>query len=168
MPGMAYGMALLTVVGQCIGANNYDGARKHTAKIIKICYTTLVTLGMINFIFMEQIVSLFNLSPEAHDMAKSFLVVHCIAQAMFWPLSFALPNAIRAAGDARFCMIVAVVSMWTIRVLSAYLLSYALGLGPIGVWFAMGGDFLCRSVCYVRRWRSGRWQEKRVIDDSRE
>jgi putative MATE family efflux protein len=166
MPGMAYGMAILTVAGQCIGANNYDGARKHTVKIIKICYATLITLGMINFVFMEQIVSLFRLSPEAHDMAKSFLVVHCIAQALFWPLSFALPNAMRAAGDARFCMIVAVVSMWTIRVIAAYLITYALGFGPIGVWYAMGGDFLFRSVCYVRRWRGGRWQEKRVIGDS--
>jgi putative MATE family efflux protein len=165
MPGMAYCMALLTIVGQCIGARNYDGAIRYTRKIMKICYVTLVSLSAINFIFLEPIVSLFRLSPEAHDLAKSFLTVHCITLALFWPTSFALPNALRAAGDGRFCMIAAVVSMWFVRVSAAYLLAYFFGLGPLGVWFAMGGDFVLRSVFYTLRWRSGKWRTKRVIGD---
>jgi putative MATE family efflux protein len=165
MPGMAYCMALLTIVGQCVGAGNYPGARRYTIKIIKICYVSLTTLSMINFIFMEPIVSLFHLRPEAHEMAKSFLTVHCITLALCWPLSFAVPSALRAAGDARFCMGVAIISMWFVRVSAAYLLAYPLGLGPIGVWIAMGGDFILRSVCYTLRWRGNKWQTKRVIGE---
>ena len=98
-------------------------------------------------------------------MAKVFLRVHCISMAIGWPMSFALPNALRAAGDARYVMIVASVSMWTIRVSAAYLLAYPLGVGPLAVWIAMGADFICRGTCYLTRWRGGKWQTKQVIED---
>jgi putative MATE family efflux protein len=165
MPGMAYGMALLTIVGQCVGAGDYAAAKKQTARIMKITYITLFIISGVIYIFMEPLVSLFSLSPEAHDMAKTFLRVHCISMAIGWPLSFALPNALRAAGDARYVMIVASVSMWTVRVSAAYLLAYPLGVGPLGVWLAMGGDFLCRGTCYLTRWLRGKWQAKQVIGE---
>jgi Na+-driven multidrug efflux pump len=98
-------------------------------------------------------------------MAKTFLHVHCISMALGWPLSFALPNALRAAGDARFVMIAATISMWTVRVSAAYLLTFVLGVGPLGVWLAMGADFVVRGAFYCSRWLSGKWQEKKVISD---
>ncbi|MDR0688809.1 MAG: MATE family efflux transporter [Spirochaetaceae bacterium] len=165
MPGMAYGMALLTIVGQCVGAGDYEAAKKQTAKIMKITYITLFIISSLIYIFMEPLISFFSLSPEAHDLAKTFLRVHCISMAVGWPMSFALPNALRAAGDARYVMIAATVSMWTIRVSAAYLLAYPLGVGPLAVWIAMGADFICRGTCYLTRWLGGKWQTKRVIED---
>jgi Na+-driven multidrug efflux pump len=106
---------------------------------------------------------LFNLSPEAAAFAHSFLSIHCISMAFGWAVSFALPNALRAAGDARFVMLAAVISMWLVRVSAAYLLTFTLGFGPLGVWLAMGADFVVRGVFYCTRWVRGRWQEKEVI-----
>jgi putative MATE family efflux protein len=165
MPGMAYGMALITIVGQCVGAGDYAAAKKQTARIMKIAYVTVIVISVLIYVFMEPLVSLFRLSPEAHDMAKNFLRVHCISMAIGWPLSFGLPNALRAAGDVRYVMLVATISMWTVRVSAAYLLVYPLGLGPLGVWLAMGADFAVRGTCYLVRWVRGKWQTKRVIDD---
>jgi putative MATE family efflux protein len=163
MPGMAYGMALLTIVGQCVGAGDYDSAKKQTKKIMILAYITIITSSSLNFIFMEPLVSLFQLSPEAHGIAKAFLQVHCISMAIGWPMSFALPNALRAAGDARYVMLVASISMWIVRVSAAYLLSYPLGVGPLGVWIAMGADFISRGSFYFGRWCRNRWQTKTVI-----
>jgi Na+-driven multidrug efflux pump len=165
MPGNAYGMVLLTVVGQCIGAGDYAAAKKNTAKIMKLSYITLFVMNLMIYIFMERLISLFNLSGEAHDFAKSFLRVHCISMTIGWAMSFGLPNALRAAGDARYVMIAASVSMWTVRVSAAYLLSYVVGVGPLGVWLAMGGDFIVRGTCYLVRWHGGKWEKKRVIED---
>jgi putative MATE family efflux protein len=165
MPGTAYGIALLTIVGQCVGANDYDAAKKETVKIMKLAYITLFVISGAIFIFQESLVSLFKLSPEAHDLAKSFLRVHCISMAIGWPVSFALPNALRAAGDSRYVMIAATVSMWTIRVSAAYFLTFILGIGPLGVWLAMGADFIGRGSAYYLRWKRGKWQEKRVITE---
>jgi putative MATE family efflux protein len=163
MPGTAYGIALLTIVGQCVGAGDYTAAKKETRKIMKLAYITLFGISGFIYLFMEPLVSLFSLSPEAHELAKSFLRVHCISMALGWPMSFALPNALRAAGDARFVMIAATVSMWTVRVSAAYIFTFLLGLGPLGVWLAMGGDFVMRGSMYFLRWRRGKWQTKQVI-----
>jgi putative MATE family efflux protein len=164
MPGLAYGMALITIVGQCVGAGDYAAAKKQTARIMKIAYVTIITISVLTYIFMEPLVSLFLLSSEAHEMAKGFLRIHCISMAVGWPLSFVLPSALRAAGDARYVMIVATVSMWTVRVSAAYLLVYPLGIGPLGVWLAMGADFAVRGTCCLTRWLRGKWQTKQVID----
>ena len=164
MPGTAYGIALLTIVGQCVGAGDYDAAKKETRKIMQLAYITLFIISGLNYIFMEPLVSLFQLSPEAHDLAKTFLRVHCISMALGWPMSFSLPNALRAAGDARFVMIAATVSMWLVRVSAAYLFTFTLGIGPLGVWLAMGADFVSRGLSYYLRWRRGKWQSKKVIE----
>jgi len=163
MPGTAFGISLMVVVGQCIGAGDYAAAKKQTAKIMKLAHVFLFAISATTFILMDHMVGLFNLSPEAHEMAKSFLRIHCVSMALGWSMSFILPNALRAAGDARFVMIVAVVSMWTVRVSAAYIFVFGLGLGPRGVWLAMGSDFAVRGVSYFLRWIGGKWQEKRVI-----
>jgi putative MATE family efflux protein len=164
MPGMAYGMALITIVGQCVGAGDYAGAKRYTAKVMKIAYVTVFIINVLIYIFMDPLIGLFSLSEEAHRLAKVFLQVHCVSMVIGWTFSFALPNALRAAGDARYVMVVASISMWTVRVSAAYFLTYVLKLGPLGVWIAMGLDFVSRGSFYLARWRSGKWQQKKVIE----
>jgi len=165
MPGSAFGIALLTIVGQCVGAGDYQGVKKQTFKIMKIAYISLFLVSAATYVFMEPLVSLFNLSSAAHEMTKSILSVHCISMGLGWAMSFCLPNALRAAGDARYVMIAATISMWTVRVCSSYIFSFALGFGPLGVWLGMGADFFVRGLFYFLRWISGKWQEKRVIGE---
>jgi putative MATE family efflux protein len=163
MPGNAFSMGLLTVVGQCIGAGDYKGAKRNTEKILKLAWCALFTLSSLIFIFLEPLIGLFRLSPAAHDMAKSFLQVHCVSMIIGWIFSFALPNALRAAGDVRYVMWTAAISMFAVRVSFAYLITFAFGVGPLGVWIAMGLDFLVRGTSYLTRWIGGKWQEKNII-----
>jgi putative MATE family efflux protein len=163
MPGNAFGIALLTVVGQCMGAGDIAGAKKNAVRLLKLSFITLFVLSGSIFIVMEPLIRIFHLSPEANAMAKSYLQIHCISMMLGWTVSFALPSALRAAGDARFVMIAATVSMFAVRVSLAYFITFALGVGPLGVWIAMGLDFAARGSSYVVRWKSGKWQHKRVI-----
>jgi putative MATE family efflux protein len=163
MPGQGFGMAILIIVGQCVGARDYRGAKAYTKKLLYLAYGVLISLNLLIFLCMEPLVSCFSLSAEAHELTKRFLSIHCISSSIAWPLSFALPNALRAAGDARFCMILASVSMFTVRLSLSYGLAAVFGFGAAGVWFGMAGDFLVRGTCYTWRWLHGRWQEKTVI-----
>jgi Na+-driven multidrug efflux pump len=54
--------------------------------------------------------------------------------------------------------------MWLVRVSFAYLLVFSFKVGPLGVWFAMAGDFVVRGSCYSIRWLRGKWMEKKVIE----
>ena len=163
MPGSGFGMGLLIVVGQCIGAGDYLAAKKYTKKIMILSYLTYLFININIFIFMNPIVSIFNLSPQAHEMCVLFLRIHCITSTLFWCPSFVLPNALKAAGDARYVMIVAACTMWIVRVCSAFFMAYTLKLGPVAVTLAMGADFLFRGIFFVKRWLSGKWIDKKVI-----
>ena len=163
MPGIAFSMGLLTVVGQCMGAGNIESAKQNTIRILKLSWLTLFVISGSILLFLEPLIGIFSLSPEAHTMAKSFLQVHCISMIFGWSFSFVLPNALRASGDARYVMICATVSMFAVRVTLAYFITFTLGVGPLGVWIAMGLDFVVRGICYLYRWKSGKWQEKTVL-----
>ena len=166
MTGNAFSFALLTVVGQCIGAGDYDSAKKYTGKIMKLTWGSVFVISSLIYIFRGPLTGLFSLSPEAWAAAKLFLSIHCISMMVGWAFSFALPNALRAAGDAKYVMTVATISMWTVRVSVAYILAFALKIGPAAVWLAMGFDFLTRGTCYILRWKGGRWQNKKVIEST--
>jgi Na+-driven multidrug efflux pump len=163
MPGQAFGMALLTVVGQCVGARDYESAKKYTAKLIRQSYVVMIICCYFILFCREPLVSLFHLSSGAHRLAKQFLFVYAAFTPFLWPLSFALPNALKAAGDARYCMTIASISMWVCRVLGAHILAYGAGMGALGIWCSMIVDFAFRAFSYTRRWRRGRWMEKTVI-----
>lgn len=163
MPGSGYGMGLLIIAGQCIGAGDYAGAKKYTLKIMKLSYLTYFLININIFIFMNQIIGIFTLSEEASRLCVTFLRIHCVTSTLFWCPSFVLPNTLKAAGDARYVMIVASCTMWLVRVCSAYLLAFPLGLGPKAVYFAMGADFLFRGIFFAKRWLNGRWMNQRVI-----
>jgi len=163
MPGSGFGMGLLIVTGQCIGAGDYLAVKRHTKKIVILSYLTYLIINIFIFVFMNPIINIFNLSEEAHHLCVIFLRVHCVTSTLFWCPSFVLPNALKAAGDARYVMIVAICTMWFVRVCSAFLLSYTLGFGPVGVYLAMGADFLFRGFFYTKRWLSNKWIEKKVI-----
>jgi putative MATE family efflux protein len=163
MPGNGYGMALLTIVGQCIGAGDYLAVKRHTKKIMILSYITYFLININVLIFMNQIIGIFNLSKEAHDMCVVFLRIHCITSTLFWCPSFVLPNALKAAGDARYVMIIAACTMWIVRVCFSYLLAFPLGFGPVAVWLGMGADFVFRGFFFTKRWLSNRWIEKKVI-----
>lgn len=79
------------------------------------------------------------------------------------PTSFNLANSLRAAGDAQFTMKVGIGSMVIFRLGTAILLGKWLGLGILGVWAAMGMDWFVRSVAFVIRYKSEKWQQFRAI-----
>lgn len=89
--------------------------------------------------------------------------MHNIMAFLLHPTSFVLPNGLRAAGDVKYSMYVGIASMIVFRLGTAYLFGIIFNLGIIGVWIAMGADWLCRSVCFLIRFHNGAWKNHRVI-----
>ena len=163
LPGMAIGLAMTTVVGQCVGAKAYDQARYYVRRMMILSYLCIGVLNVAILLLSELIVIPFNLSAETADLAKHIIILHGAGSIFFWPVAFVLPNALRAAGDARFTMIVSSVSMVVFRIALGYFMGMALHIGVLGVWYAMQIDWLCRIACFVLRYRSGKWESKRLV-----
>ena len=67
-------------------------------------------------------------------------------------------QALRAAGDTRFTMVVSSVSMWTMRVGFGVLLGRFLGFGVLGIWMAMFVDWLLRIAFFLPRFHGHKWE----------
>ena len=144
IPGSAIGLAMITVVGQTLGANEQEQAKYYTKKLMKIIYISMGLLNLVLIFLCDPILTLYNLEPDAFSMARFVVLLHGICGVFLWPIAFALPNALRAGGDARFIMFISIISMWTFRIGFSYLLGQFFQLGLAGVWIAMVIDWVCR------------------------
>lgn len=163
IPGNAIGMSMITVIGQCIGAKEPEQAKYYAKKLLKMAYLGMWLTNALLLVFARPVVSIFRLSMEATDIAVVLLTAFVMAAVPIWPLSFTLPNTLRAAGDAKYTMASSIFCMWAFRVGSSYLLGGTLGLGVLGVWIGMFIDWVFRSTFFMVRFLKGKWVEKRVI-----
>ncbi len=165
VPGSAMGLAIITVIGRCIGAGDTRQAVHYTKLLVGCSYLSMLIMGSALFFSADFLVTLFNLSPEAMAMASQVLKLCAIANMLFWPMAFTLPNSLRAAGDAVFTMVVSLTTMFVCRVALSYVFacSWGLGLGLLGVWLAMFCDWIVRAVCFLWRYWRGSWKKIHVI-----
>lgn len=157
IPGNAIGIAMITVIGQCIGAGDIKQARMYRDKLLKKAYLYMIILGLLLIALAKPICSLYQLSAETTELTVRLLIYSSICSMLVHPLSFAQANALRAANDVKFTMIVAIVSMWTCRIILAYVFASYLGMGVLGVWIAMTIDWVVRAVLFTERVQSGKW-----------
>lgn len=163
IPGSAMGLAMVTVVGRCIGAGEKEQAKRYSRKLLGMAYAGTVLANVLLFALARPIVSVFSLSGEAETLTIQLLGTFAMCASCIWPLSFTLPNALRAAGDAKYTMGVSVFSMWVFRVASSYFFADTIGLGVLGVWIGMYVDWLFRTILFVIRYLNGKWMNQRVV-----
>ena len=161
--GQAMSLAMVTVVGQCIGAGDTDQAVKYIKKLMIWCCIAQGASNMLILVFLPQLVGLYSsLSPEARELAIVLVRIHAGCSILLWPASFVLPNALRSANDVRFTMLVSIASMAIFRVFVSWILCVQLGYGALGVWIAMVADWICRVAFFVGRTLSGKWKTKYI------
>ena len=159
IPGQALGLALITVVGQCVGARDWAQVRAYTKKLVKIAYCCIWGLNAVLLLLLPLILRIYNLSDAARQYAFLLILIHNGCAMALWPLSFTLPNALRAAGDVKVPMVISMVSMAAVRLVGSWLLGVKLGLGVVGVWIAMVADWVVRTICFLLRVRQKLWKE---------
>ena len=157
IPGNAMNLAMITVIGQCVGARDYGQASYYTKKLMKIAYLSVIGWNTLILATLPLSLKLYNLSEETIWLSTVLIVLHNGCAMLLWPAAFTLPNALRASNDVRFTMIVSIVSMLLFRILFSYVLGIWFQMGAIGVWIAMIIDWMCRVTCFVIRFRSGVW-----------
>ncbi len=158
LPGYAVNLAMVTVVGHCVGAGDIKQARYYTRKLLLWAYVGTALVNVPLLLGLRNILPLFNASQEALDLAYILIMIHDGLGIFMWPMSFTLPNALRAANDVRYTMYVSLASMALFRIVFSYILGVGLGLGAIGVWIAMVIDWVCRIAFYWARYRGTRWE----------
>ncbi len=165
IPGMAIGLASITVVGRCMGAGAIDQAVFYTKRLVKTCYLFMAVFGFGLYVTASFWVGLFHLNAETATMAAEVLRICAVGTIFIWPLAFTLPNSLRASGDALYTMVVSQCSMFACRVILSYVFACAWGLNLKlrGVCLAMIVDWAVRAIFFEVRFRRGKWKSLRLI-----
>ena len=163
LPGMSMGLAITTVISRCVGAGVYEQVKYYTKKLLAITYVGLVFMVGIIFALLPWILKAYNLSELTARTTREIIIFHGISAIFIWALSFSLPAVFRAAGDAKSCMIISIISMWAFRIGFSYILGGRMGMGVFGVWVAMVIDWVFRTICFVIRYFRGTWKKKAIV-----
>ncbi len=160
--GIGVGIGLMTIVGQCLGAGRKDEAVYYTKKMILWGYIAILSSCLFAYAIARPVTYLAGMTPESASLCIYMLGWITIAKPILWSPSFVIPYALRAAGDVKFSMIVATLTMWLCRVTLATFLIRVVGVGAIGVWIGMFADWAIRGVIFTIRFRRGNWIHKVV------
>ena len=163
IPMFAAQLCTTTIIGQCVGAGRYDVARKYLKSINR--YTKFIT-GIMMIIFIPltpALLSMFHPPAEAAHKTMLLLLIPIIGLVTTWPASFITPNALRAAGDAVYTTVAALISMWSIRVVLGYVLGIVLHLDIYGVWLAMCIEWCTRAAVFTWRFKGTKWQKHKLV-----
>lgn len=163
LPGMAMGYGVVSVISMCVGAGDYKQVSFYAKKLTRWVYLVMAVTNIAMIFAIPLILKMYGLSQETADIAADLIFINCAPAVFIWPLSFTIPNVLRAAGDVMYTMIVGVASMWLFRIFLGVFLSEYLGFGVAGVWIAMVVDWAIRSVCFCIRYRGSRWKRKAVV-----
>ena len=162
LPGMAAVTGITVVVSRCVGAGSYHLARFYTRRIVRGIYLGHVVSCVAVCTALPLILDIYGLPPETTALARTIVLIHAAFTLVVWPASYALPATFRAAGDTRFPMIVSVVCMLLCRVAFSWMLGVWAGMGVVGVWLGMFGDWIVKGVIFLCRYNTRAWEKYRI------
>jgi putative MATE family efflux protein len=156
-------IAIVTVVGQCIGRRNVEDARKFIMSMIGLGTILFVIADVVLLPLFPFLIKLFNPPAEIIPTIFILILISAVGHPLLWPASFIMPSALRAAGDSNFTSIASLLSMWLLRVILGYVLGITFGYGIIGVWAAMNIEWGMRTLIFVWRFKGKKWYAHKLV-----
>ncbi|WP_378127652.1 MATE family efflux transporter [Cohnella boryungensis] len=161
--GSTLSVAIVTVVGQCIGSRDIPDARKFIRSFLGLSVILFLVLTGIILPLFPLLMDLYATPDEIVPTILWLVLIISIAQPILWALSFILPSALRAAGDSKFTSIASLLSMWLFRIVLGYILGITFGMGIIGIWVAMVAEWGVRAFVFGWRFRGDKWYKHKLI-----
>lgn len=163
IPAQAIGLAMTTVIGQCVGAGDYKQASGYIKKLTWMAFLCNGALCVLMLLGAHLIILPFNLSAETAGRGAEHrpALLHPGGADLGDELHF--PQRLRAAGDVKFTMGASMLSMWVFRIGFPTCWPSICRWASTGVWAAMYIDWAVRILCFVARYLSGKWKTKRLV-----
>ena len=149
-------VAAVALIGRSLGENNPEKAKRcgelcqNVGLVISLCISAVLLL------FGRQIFSLFFDDPKILDMGVMlFRFITVIAVFQITQIIYA--GCLRGAGDVKFTMFGALISVAIIRTAVTWLFTGPIPLGLTGIWLGVLSDQFSRFVLFSARFRRGDW-----------
>ena len=160
MPGIGFTIAAMALMGQGLGAKKPEQSREDVLLVMKYAIGLMFFLSFFMIFTPEIIVSLFTNDAQTIKEASLYLKIVGISQIPL-AISFVLSGALRGAGDSRRTLKISLTSLWLVRIIPAFLLSWYFE-DIIWVYIAMITDTFVKAFFMWRAFNQGEWQKIRV------
>lgn len=161
LPGMGFGVAAATLVGQNLGKGDKDEAKKAGLMSYFLSTIFMVIVGAVFYVFAPALARLFIQDDEVIRQVVQVLRIIALFQP-FLGITLVITSALQGAGDTKFPMYSSLIGIWGIRVVGVYILSVRLGYGLVGVWIAYATDITVRGIIIMSRYLKGKWKEIKI------
>lgn len=170
MPAVAVGDGGSVLIGQFMGEKRLDLVEKSLHSTIKILMPFMGVMSILFFFFGDHIVSWYLDADDPQFAEAVALGKWVMVAAAIWQLGDALQIAfrfgLRAAGDHKWVMYIGILCAWLLSVPICWaVIEFLPGATLTHVWLAWTGEIFIGSWIFYRRWKSGGWKTKRLVDD---
>lgn len=164
---IAIGMGSAIIVGRLVGGNEKDEAYKSVWTSVK--WALLFTLSMVALVmtFRYPLLKLFTDNLTVIEIGATVLLLSIVLETGR-TMNIVIINSLRAAGDAKYPVIIGAFSMVAMSLPLGYLLVFQLNLGLVGIWLAIATDEWIRAVIMCFRWKSRKWERYALVSPNKE
>ncbi|WP_235825038.1 MATE family efflux transporter [Acetivibrio thermocellus] len=156
-PSMAFGVAGTTLVGQSLGANDEERAKRYADIIHHMAIAVACFMGLMFILFSYPLACLYTEDLKVAAMASIVLKIMALAQPG-QSTQLSLAGVLRGAGDTMFPLYSSIAGIWGFRVVVAYIFVSVFRWGLIGAWVALVLDQYTRAAIVYFRYASGKWK----------
>ena len=154
-------VAAVALSGEALGAGKKETAKRYGSICQRIGLVISFILALLLFFGGRWFYSLYFRDPEILEMGELIcrwlilIILLQISQIIF-------TGCLRAAGDVRYVLVAAMISIAGIRTLSTLLMVNVFGWGLSGVWLGILADQLSRFIMVSLRFRQGKWVNLKI------
>ena len=154
-------VAAVALTGESLGAGRKEEARRYGHICQRIGFLISVCLSLFLLFGGRWFFGLYFKEPHIIEMGMvinryiMFIVLLQISQIIF-------TGCLRAAGDVRYTLVSALISVTLIRTAVTLLLVLVFHMGLHGIWLGVLSDQLSRFLLMGRRFRQGKWVDLRI------
>ncbi len=156
LPTWGFSVAATTLVGQCLGAQRPEYARRYGNIACLLGVISMTICGILLFLFPEPLMKIFTKDQDVISTGVSLLRIVAIVQPPS-ALFIVFTGALRGAGDTKWPFYISLIGMWGIRLYFAWLAIKVFGWAIRGVWVGMVIDLTIRGFIFWGRWHRGKW-----------
>ncbi len=161
MPVLGIATTATALVGQNLGAEDYDEADTYAKESRKLSLSIAIVLGLLEFIFARQVAYLFSSDPEVIEY--SCIVIRGFALLEpFMGIERVSASVLRTAGDLIYVIVTSVVALWLFRIVTVIIISKIFSLTLEIVMLGAFLDYAIRAGMYIVRMRTGKWKTLKV------
>ena len=163
---IAIGMGTAIIVGRFVGGDEKEEAYKSVRTSVK--WALLFTLFMVTLvmIFRYPLLKLFTDNPDVIEIGATVLLLSILLETGR-TMNIVIINSLRAAGDAKYPVIIGAFSMVAMSLPLGYLLVFQWNLGLVGIWLAIAVDEWIRATIMYFRWKSRRWERYALVSPNK-